>query len=292
MDVRAFPREDEDSPFGAKVTDATMPNVINGATKRSVRTRNKLGRGWLAAFLCLSAVVPLGCSTSETAVREPVSNAPQQQTADRSASVNPSVPEQASNTANSNSANNNNSAEASADSLITSRGIGRARLGMSFGELKKLFPDAKFRLATVRPDETADVAVSTGGKDVLYVRTRNMDETTADELPANDDPIRSLMTNDARHATAAGIRAGSTLEEASKAYGTPELFYQPPTEFAAFKPQDVNNLSFHVVAGDGKEPAGVYSMSKEGTEDGWHKSARARAGAKITFIAVIDMSLK
>lgn len=242
------------------------------------------------AIMCLSVAVLFGCSTNETAVREPVPNA-QQQTADRSTDVNPSVPEQASNTANSNTANNN-SADASADFLITSRGIGRARLGMSFGELKKLYPDAKFRLASVRPDETADVAVSTGGKDVLFIRTRNMDETTADELPANDDRIRSLMTNDARYSTAAGIRTGSTLEEASKAYGTPELFYQPPTEFAAFKPQDIHNLSFHVAAGDGKEPAGVYSMSKEGMEDGWHKSTRARAGAKITFIAVIDMSLK
>ncbi|HVF51866.1 MAG TPA: hypothetical protein VNA19_17410 [Pyrinomonadaceae bacterium] len=266
-----------------------MPDVIDGETERSVRTRRKLLRGWLAAAgACLSALVLLSCSTNETAVREPVSNA--RQTADRSASVSTPTPEQSSNTANDNKSGD--SGEAAGEFLITARGIGRARLGMSFGELKKLFPGAKFRLATVRPDETADVAVSVGGKDVLFVRTRNMDETTADELPATDDPIRSLMTNDARYATAAGIRAGSTLEEASKAYGTPELFYQPPTEFAAFKPQEINNLSFHVAAGDGKEPAGVYSMTKDGTEDGWHKSDRARAGAKITFIAVIDMSLK
>lgn len=110
-------------------------------------------------------------------------------------------------------------------------------------------------------------------------------------MPATDDPIRSLMTNDARYTTA-GIRAGSTLEEASKAYGAAELFYQPPTEFAIFKPQEVNNLSFHIAVGGGKEPARIYSMTKDGMEDSWHKSNRARAGAKITFIAVIDMSLK
>ena len=119
-----------------------------------------------------------------------------------------------------------------------------------------------------------------------------MDETTADSLPADDDTIRSLMTSDARYATAAGVRPGSLLEDAQKAYGTPELFYQPPTEFAAFKPREVSNLSFHVAGAGGKEPAGVYSMTKDGMEDGWHKSDRARAGAKITFIAVIDMSLK
>ncbi|HEY0078949.1 MAG TPA: hypothetical protein VGB73_09915 [Pyrinomonadaceae bacterium] len=263
---------------------------MSGESRRGAQSWKKLARGWLFVLCLCSSSLLAGCGAEQTAGHAPVSNVEQisntQQTSDRSAGVNSSTPEQPGRTANQ------NSTDAAGDFLITSRGIGRVRLGMSFGELKKLFPGAKFHLATVRPDETADVAVGVGGKDVLFVRTRRMDETTADELPADDDPIRSLMTSDARHATAAGVRPGSPVEDAVKAYGTPELFFQPPTEFAAFKPQEVSNLSFHLAGADGKEPAGVYSMKKEDMEDGWHKSDRVRPGARITFIAVIDMTSK
>lgn len=173
--------------------------------------------------------------------------------------------------------------------LIDARRIGRARLGLPFGELKKLFPDATFHVVTVRADETSDIAVRQAGRDVLFIRTRDMDETTADELPQSGDPIRSLMTNDTRYATAAGIRPGSSLDDAVKAYGTPELFYQPPTEFAAFDSPPVNNLSFHLAGASAKEPAGIYRMSPEGMEDGWYKSTRAQPGSTITFIAVVEM---
>lgn len=176
------------------------------------------------------------------------------------------------------------------DFLIDAYQVGRARLDMAFGDLKNLFPQATFHIVSVRTDKTFDIAVREQGRDFLFVRTKEMDETTVDELPQSNDPVRSLMTGDTRYATAAGVRPGQTLGEAVKAYGTPELFYQPPTEFAAFRPEVVKNLAFYLIGSGEGRPAGIYAMTKEAMEDNWYKSDRAHSGSRISYIAVVDIS--
>ncbi len=171
------------------------------------------------------------------------------------------------------------------DTLITEQQIGRARLGTSVGELKRLFPGAKLRVVTL-PDTPSAVALQQSGEDLFYFNTNQSGEAQSDKLPADMEVVSFLMTKNPRYATAAGIRPGSSLDEAEKTYGPVQLYYSPDAEYAKFTKHPASEIGFWVTGAEGKKSAGVYRMMPDELEGGFYRSTKYSPGSKIWYISI------
>jgi hypothetical protein len=172
--------------------------------------------------------------------------------------------------------------------LLTPRQVGRARLGMSVGEVKRLFPSATFRVVPL-PDIPAIVAVGqAGGEDILYFGTARTGDEGGGALPRDDERVTQLVTKDPRFRTAEGIGPGSSLEDATKAYGAVTLLYSPDVEYAKFGAGPAAGLGFIVTPPSGQKSAGIYGTSPEETEGGFRRSARFHPGARISYVSISD----
>ncbi|WP_319420761.1 hypothetical protein [Pleurocapsa sp. FMAR1] len=152
--------------------------------------------------------------------------------------------------------------------LISSSGIGKAKLGMTLGQLKQISdPDTKFEMISSFTVDTNAIAVTK--KDIVQYYILYPVETTSDSnkaTPNDDDPITMLLTDNDRYQTKAGIKAGMPIKEAEKTYGNAVLAYNTEgesSEYVTFEDQKPENIRFRAsnfeLTADGTELSGIYA---------------------------------
>ncbi|MEG4404594.1 hypothetical protein [Microcoleus sp. MON2_D5] len=167
----------------------------------------------------------------------------------------------------------------SASLTISERGIGAAKLGMTFGELKKaLGSTALFKVERVMVDFEG-VAVSQSGKVQYWIiypgRTKLKD----------GDVIEELMTDNSNYKTAQGLGPGMTLKQAEAIYGKATLGYNTsyePVEVLVFANQPNKKIMFAPKA-EGRRYAGIYGAS----QGSLHQTNKYQPNAVIRQVRVV-----
>jgi hypothetical protein len=144
---------------------------------------------------------------------------------------------------------------------ISDRAIGAAKVGMTFGQLKKaLGSTAQFKVESSLMVDFDAVAVSQSGKvqyRIIYAAGTKLKDT---------DVIKLLMTDNPNYKTAQGVGPGMTLKQAEAIYGKTTLSYNVDNEMregVVFAKQPTRNIMF-VPQAEGKQFAGVYGAGKGG----------------------------
>lgn len=142
---------------------------------------------------------------------------------------------------------------------ISDRGIGAAKVGMTFGELKKaLGSTAQFKVESPFMVDFDAVAVSQSGKvqyRIIYPARTKLKDT---------DLIEDLMTDNPNYKTVQGVGPSMTLKQAEAIYGQATLSYNVDNESregVGFAKQPTRKIRF-VPKADGKQFAGVYGPSQ------------------------------
>ncbi|MEG4310246.1 MULTISPECIES: hypothetical protein [unclassified Microcoleus] len=149
----------------------------------------------------------------------------------------------------------------SASLTISDRTIGAAKVGMTFGQLKKaLGSTAQFKVESPFMVDFDSVAVSRSGKvqyRIIYAAGTKLKDT---------DVIELLMTENSNYKTVQGVGPGMTLKQAEAIYGKATLSYNVDNEMrenVVFAKQPTRNIMF-VPKADGKQLGGVYGAGKGG----------------------------
>lgn len=144
---------------------------------------------------------------------------------------------------------------------ISDRTIGAAKVGMTFGQLKKaLGSTAQFKVESPFMVDFDAVAVSQSGKvqyRIIYAAGTKLKDT---------DVIELLMTENSNYKTVQGVGPGMTLKQAEAIYGKATLSYNVDNEMregVVFAKQPTRNIMF-VPKAEGKQFAGVYGAGKGG----------------------------
>jgi len=144
---------------------------------------------------------------------------------------------------------------------ISDRTIGEAKVGMTFGELKKaLGSTAQFKVESPFMVDFDAVAVSQSGKvqyRIIYSAGTKLKDT---------DVIQLLMTENSNYKTVQGVGPGMTLKQAEAIYGKATLSYNVDNEMregVVFVKQPAKNIMF-VPKAEEKQFAGVYGAGKGG----------------------------
>jgi hypothetical protein len=150
---------------------------------------------------------------------------------------------------------------AAASLTISDRTIGAAKVGMTFGELKKVLgTTAQFKVESPLMVDFDAVAVSQSGKvqyRIIYAAGTKLKDT---------DVIELLMTDNPNYKTAQGVGSGMTLKQAEAIYGKATLSYNVDNESrenVVFANQPTRKIMF-VPQAKGKQFAGVYGAGKGG----------------------------
>ncbi|MEG3931889.1 MULTISPECIES: hypothetical protein [unclassified Microcoleus] len=149
----------------------------------------------------------------------------------------------------------------SASLTISDRTIGAAKVGMTFGQLKKaLGSTAQFKVESPFMVDFDAVAVSRSGKvqyRIIYAAGTKLKDT---------DVIELLMTDNSNYKTVQGVGPGMTLKQAEAIYGKATLSYNVDNEMregVVFAKQPTRNIMF-VPKAEGKQFAGVYGAGQGG----------------------------
>ena len=144
---------------------------------------------------------------------------------------------------------------------ISDRTIGAAKVGMTFGELKKaLGSTALFKVESPFMVDFDAVAVSQSGKvqyRIIYAAGTKLKDS---------DVIELLITDNSNYKTVQGVGPGMTLKQAEAIYGKATLSYNVENESregVVFAKQPTKNIMF-VPKAEGKQFAGVYGAGKGG----------------------------
>ncbi|MEG4852785.1 hypothetical protein QUB10_18085 [Microcoleus sp. B5-D4] len=144
---------------------------------------------------------------------------------------------------------------------ISDRTIGAAKVGMTFGQLKKtLGSTAQFKVESPFMVDFDSVTVSRSGKvqyRIIYAAGTKLKDT---------DVIELLMTDNANYKTVQGVGPGMTLKQAEAIYGKATLSYNVDNEMregVVFAKQPTRNIMF-VPKAEGKQFGGVYGAGKGG----------------------------
>ncbi|MBV5260777.1 DUF1176 domain-containing protein [Synechococcus moorigangaii CMS01] len=120
----------------------------------------------------------------------------------------------------------------SADYLITAAGVGPARLGMTFGDLKAQLPEAAtFEPVPLGVDLPRGWRVNLYGAEQFVVAFGEADSET---LPTDQAEITLIMVQNPSYRTAVGVGPGTPLPEAIAQYGQATLSYNPEAESREF----------------------------------------------------------
>lgn len=150
--------------------------------------------------------------------------------------------------------------------LISATGIGKAKLGMTLGELKQISSDTEFKLVPSFMVDVSAIAVSKDGLVQYYIlypagTTSHPNEST----PTDNDPITLLMTDNYQYQTKEGVKVGMLIEEAEEIYGNAVLAYNIEGEsreyitFGNNNPPSINfRASFFKSISDGLDFSGIY----------------------------------
>ncbi len=157
--------------------------------------------------------------------------------------------------------------------LISSAGIGVARLGMTLGELKQILgKDAEFRIQSSFMVDINAISVIQNGSTQYYI-LYPMGTTLTDS-----EPITNLMTKNPDYRTQEEIGVATTLQQAETIYGEAALFFNTlneSREYVSFANQKSQNIRFRPSIND-VGFAGIYGSDLEEyneTQD-FHSSAK------------------
>ena len=153
------------------------------------------------------------------------------------------------------------------DILISSTGIGKAKLGMTIQELKDISEqDTEFELISSFVNDVNAIAVSKNDVIQYYIlapagSTAHPDKDT----PTDQDTIRFLMTNNNSFQTKEGIKVGTPIKEAEELYGDAVLAYNiegKSQEYITFGKYNSENIKFRAsyfkLISDGLGFSGIY----------------------------------
>ena len=172
-----------------------------------------------------------------------------------------------------------NSSSASKNLTISAQGIGPAKLGMTFGQLKQVLgPDTKFKIESPFMVDFDAIALSQSGKVQYYILY------PAGTKLADSDLIEMLLTDNPNFRTAKGVGAGTPLEQAEAVYGDATLSYNTSNEsreYVKFVNQPAHNLLFRSFVPN-QQLAGIYSSPL----DEYNETKKFHKSAKIESILV------
>ncbi len=168
----------------------------------------------------------------------------------------------------------------SKNQLISPEGIGPAKVGMKFGELKKaLAGKAEFKVKSPFIVDFDAIAVTQAGKEQLYILYQA-------GVPLNDsDVIEALVTNNPNYRTAQGVGPGTPIEQAETVYGKASLSYNTlneSREYVKFANPPSKDISFRTQAPQGQPLAGIYPSSKAESKE----TKNYQKGAVIGIVEV------
>lgn len=151
--------------------------------------------------------------------------------------------------------------------LISSAGIGKAKLGMTLAQLKQISEsDTEFKLVSPFMVDLSAIAVSKDGLVQYYIlypagTTSHPDRST----PTDNDPITLLMTDNYQYQTKEGVKVGMPIAEAEEIYGNAILAYNvegESREYITFDERDSSNINFRASffksISDGLGFSGIY----------------------------------
>jgi hypothetical protein len=144
--------------------------------------------------------------------------------------------------------------------LISSEGIGDAKLGMTLGDLKASLDDAKFVAQPLLTSDFDAIAVRQNEETSYYILH------LAGESFGDDNVIQGLMTTHPDFKTAEAIGPETTIREAEAAYGKAILSYHTQNEsreYVRFENHPTNNVSFSTGIAD-ENLAGLYPSPHSG----------------------------
>lgn len=169
---------------------------------------------------------------------------------------------------------------ADADRLIRPDGIGAARAGMTVGQLRAALPAG----TTLGAPETYMVDVvglpEVQGADTLYHVLFGNGEPTGDAAA-----VTMVATRNPAFRTAEGVGPGTTLAEASAAYGAATISYSidnESREYASFAGFPHTGVRFRV------EPANPETglVGSYGTQEEYNETAEYDPAGRISMVSV------
>jgi len=169
--------------------------------------------------------------------------------------------------------------------LISTDGIGLARIGMTYGQLKaKLGKNTKFQIKTHFQVDIDAIAVRQSEQVQYYILY------PAGNRFKDSDVIEILMTNNPQYRTSKNIGIGTSLIEAQKVYGQAALYYNTSNEsreYVRFAKQPAKNIYFRP-GSKSQGLVGIYhSSSKE-----YQETSRFQNGAFIRSVEVVSQKRK
>jgi hypothetical protein len=146
------------------------------------------------------------------------------------------------------------------DQQITPVGIGNAKIGMTFRDLKQQMGEGvEFAVKTSFIDGFDAIAVTKAGKVQYYI------PYPAGTKFTDEDRIQHLMTDNPNYRTEQGVGPGTTIEQASSVYGDATLSLSKENESREFInfTQHPNGLAFRPKPVKNQSVAGDYPESNE-----------------------------
>lgn len=145
--------------------------------------------------------------------------------------------------------------------LISPEGIGKAKLGITLGELKQVL-ETETELQTISPfivdfDAIAIQKDNQAQYYILYPAGTSM---------TDEDTIQTVATDNPNYQTVEGIGPKTSLEAAETVYGEATLSYHTANEsreYVSFAQQSSPNLAFRVGTTNNKDLAGIYPSSQQ-----------------------------
>ncbi len=166
--------------------------------------------------------------------------------------------------------------------IITRVGIGQAKIGMTFADLKQQIGEGvEFAVKTSFIDGFDAIAVTKAGTIQYYI------PYPAGTKFTNEDRIQHLMTDNPNYRTEQGVGPGTTIEQAAAVYGGATLSLSKENEsreFISFT-QHPNGLAFRPKSVKNQSVAGDYPESNEEYLKTQHYDKKAEIG-QITVSCV------
>lgn len=143
---------------------------------------------------------------------------------------------------------------------ISTQGIGPAKVGMTYGQLKQMLAGkAEFQVKSPFIVDFDAIAISQGGKEQFYILY------PAGVPLADSDVIEALVTDNPNYRTAQGVGPGTLIEQAEAIYGKATLSYNTlneSREYVQFANQPSKDIAFRTQPPANQPFAGIYPESK------------------------------
>jgi hypothetical protein len=162
--------------------------------------------------------------------------------------------------------------------IITVNSIGIAKIGMTFGELKKSLANGiTLEVKDNFAAEFSAIAVKKQGKVQFYI------PYTSKNKLGDEDPINYLVTDNPNYKTEQGVRPGMTIKQAARIYGPAKLILSRDNaskEIIRFAKQPAD-LTFYGVRSGDQNLAGIYPESNDAVLETDRYSDQAKIGEII-----------